>query len=80
MYLTLRHRLTEEITSLMDAGVIVRADAEKLADTVISLLEGYDYYRCLMPDTERFDELGRFLKERAVEILRSDRGRPGRGR
>jgi AcrR family transcriptional regulator len=69
MYMTLRRWLMKELRLLMDTGYIPKTDPEMLADTVISLLEGYDFYRCLMHDDDRFDELSQFLKESALAIL-----------
>lgn len=77
MYLALRRRLVNEIRVLMDSGHILKKDPEKLADAVISLLEGYDFYRCLMRDDERFDELSQFLKESALTILETDKSDQG---
>jgi AcrR family transcriptional regulator len=71
MYSRLREIMIEEITALMDKNVILKADAGMLADLVITLLEGYDYYRGLMEDDERFDELSRFLKQNAMAILKT---------
>lgn len=73
MYTRLHEVLQKEIADLMRMGMIVKADPAKLADLIISLLEGYDFYRRVMDDEERFDELGRFLKENALAILRVDR-------
>ncbi len=73
MYSRLREVLVEEMSELMDLGVVVRADPGKFADLIISLLEGYDFYRGLMEDDRRFDELSRFLKENALAVLRADR-------
>ncbi len=71
MYVELRRWLAAEISALMEAGVVAGTDPEKLADAVISLLEGYDFYRCLMGEEERFDELGEFLEASAINILRT---------
>ena len=73
MYARLREVLVEEMSELMDRGVLVRADPGKIADLIISLLEGYDFYRGLMEDEQRFDELSRFLKQNALSILRANR-------
>lgn len=74
MYSRLREILVAGITDLMQRDLIVKADPGKLADLVISLLEGYDFYRGLMDDVRDFDELAQFLKESALAILRVDRG------
>ncbi|HEY5531141.1 MAG TPA: TetR family transcriptional regulator C-terminal domain-containing protein [Candidatus Anoxymicrobiaceae bacterium] len=79
MYFALHRWLLHEIRSLMESGHIVKTDPEKLADTLISLLEGYDFYRCLMQDEERFDELGQFLKERALAMLQTDKSTRAEG-
>jgi AcrR family transcriptional regulator len=73
MYSRLRELLVEELNGLIGEGVVVRADAEKLADLIISLLEGYDFYREIMEERIRFDELARFLKENALAIVRTNR-------
>lgn len=73
MYSRLGELLQGEIGDLMDKGIIVKADPGKLADLIISLLEGYDFYRGLMEEEERFDALSQFLKENALAILRSNR-------
>jgi AcrR family transcriptional regulator len=75
MYLELRRHLAEEIGALIEAGVIAPAAPDMLADAVIALLEGYDYYRCLMLDDKRFDELGGLLKENALAMLKYGYGR-----
>jgi AcrR family transcriptional regulator len=73
MYSRLREVLVDEIGDLMEKGIIVKADPGKLADLIISLLEGYDFYRGVMEEEERFDELSQFLKENALAILRANR-------
>lgn len=78
MYTKLHEVLQKEIGDLMRMGMIVKADPGKLADLIISLLEGYDFYRRVMDDDARFDELGRFLGENALAILRVDRQGSGR--
>ncbi len=72
MYSRLHQVLVEEINELMEMGALVKADPNKLADIIISLLEGYDFYRGLMEDEKRFDELSAFLKQNALFILRAD--------
>lgn len=72
MYSRLREVLVEELSALMEAGVVVRADPTNLADLIISLLEGYDFYRGIMEDGIDFDALARFLKENALAIVRAD--------
>ena len=75
MHVTLRLWLMKELQMFMDSGHILETDPEMLTDTVISLLEGYDFYRCLMRGDERFDELGKFLKESALAILVTEKTR-----
>ena len=70
-YSRLRELLIEEITVLMEKKLIIEADAGKLADLVITLLEGYDFYRGVMDKDEQFDELSGFLKQNALTILRA---------
>ncbi len=69
MYYTLREILVEELRNCIREGVIRDGDPEKLADFIISLLEGYDYYRGLMEDCENFEELGGYLKEVVKRVL-----------
>jgi len=73
MYSRLRELLVDELNMLMEEGIFIKADAGKLADLIISLLEGYDFYREIMGDSIRFDELAQFLKENALAIIRSSR-------
>jgi AcrR family transcriptional regulator len=72
MYTRLREVLVGEINDLIEHGVLIKADAEKLADLIISLLEGFGFYQGLMEDEIRFDELAQFLKENALAIVRAD--------
>jgi AcrR family transcriptional regulator len=72
MYSRLREVLVEELGMLMEEGIVVRADPGKLADLIISLLEGYDFYRGIMEDRIDFDELAQFLKENALAIVKAD--------
>lgn len=80
MYLELRRLLADEIGALIEAGVIAGAEPDMLADAVIAVLEGYDYYRCLMLDDERFDEVCVLLKENVLAMLKDGYGRvvPGK--
>ena len=71
MYSRLRELLIEGIDVLIERKIIIAADAGKLADLVITLLEGYDFYRGVMEDDERFDELSRFLKQNALAIMKA---------
>jgi AcrR family transcriptional regulator len=73
MYSRLRGLLVEELSDLMQEGIVIRADAGKLADLIISLLEGYDFYQGIMGDRIQFDELAQFLKENALAIVRTNR-------
>ncbi|MDI6832060.1 MAG: TetR family transcriptional regulator C-terminal domain-containing protein [Actinomycetota bacterium] len=75
MYSRLRELLVEGVAELMEEGVLVRADPGKLADLIISLLEGYDFYRGIMEESIDFDELARFLKQSALAMVRAE----GRG-
>ena len=73
MYSRLKEVLIEELSELMEKGVILRASPDKLADLVISLLEGCDFYRGVMDDDRQFAELALFLKDNALAILRAGR-------
>jgi len=73
MYSRLREVLVGELSLLIKEGIVVRADPGKLADLIISLLEGYDFYRYIMEDSIDFDALAQFLKENALAIVRADR-------
>jgi AcrR family transcriptional regulator len=69
MYSRLREVLAEEIGALVDACVIAGGDAGNIADLVIILLEGYDFYRGVMGGDERREELGRYLKATLLAFL-----------
>jgi AcrR family transcriptional regulator len=73
MYSRLREVLIDEITEYQKKRIMVRADPAKLADIVISLLQGYDFYRSLMDNDGQFDELALFLRENALDILKVNR-------
>jgi len=70
MYSTLREYLVKEIAYYMEMGLVARADPERLADLIIALMEGYSFYRAVMDNEHRFDELSQFLRENALAILR----------
>jgi AcrR family transcriptional regulator len=73
MYSRLRELLMAEMGHLMEKGAIARGDPGLLADMVISLLEGYDFYRWIIEEEKQREEFGRFLKERVLEMLRANR-------
>jgi len=72
MYSRLREVLVEEITEYMEKKIIIKSDPYKLADLIVSLVQGYDFYRSLMDNDEQFDELALFLKENTLAILKID--------
>jgi AcrR family transcriptional regulator len=71
MYGRLRELLVMEITDLQKGGAVVKADPGLLADLVISLLEGYDFYRWIIEDEKQREEFGRFLKKSVLALLRA---------
>ena len=71
MYSRLREVLVLEISELMDLGVVVRADPGRLADFLISLMEGYYFYSGLMGEDRSFGELRRFLGANALAVLKA---------
>ncbi|MDY6793905.1 MAG: TetR family transcriptional regulator C-terminal domain-containing protein [Actinomycetota bacterium] len=75
MYSTLREFLVEELSLYMEEGVIAEAEPGKVADLLITLLEGYDYYRNLMEDDERFEELGGYIRDNALAIMKTGSAR-----
>ncbi len=74
MYSRLREVLEGETRDLMQRGILVSADPGKMADLIISMLEGYDFYRGVMEDELDFDELAPFLKRNAMAILKASHG------
>jgi AcrR family transcriptional regulator len=73
MYGRLRELLVRELSDLMKKGAIAKADPGLLADLVISLLEGYDFYRWIIEDDKQRDRLGRFLKKSLLTMLGAKR-------
>ena len=57
----------------MQGGNIARGDPGKIADLIITLLGGYDFYRAIREDDEEFEEFSRFLKEKVLAMLRTSR-------
>jgi len=72
MYSRLRELLMAEMGDLMEKGVIIKADPGLLADLVISLLEGYDFYRWIIEDKKQRQEFCGFLKESLLGMLRAN--------
>jgi AcrR family transcriptional regulator len=73
-YEVLRQWLIWELSDLMERGVVAGRDAERLADTVIALLEGYDLYGLLLQDEERSSDLAESLKQSALTLLKKGQG------
>jgi len=69
MYSRLRELLTAEIGDMMEKGVVAKGDPGLTADLIISLLEGYDFYRCIIEDEKQREEFGGFLKENLLGML-----------
>ncbi|MDI6875110.1 TetR family transcriptional regulator [Candidatus Solincola sp.] len=69
MYGRLREVLEGEIAVCMEKYGIDGQPAV-LADYLITLIQGYDFYRSLVDDDRRFDELSLYLKESALRLLR----------
>ncbi len=72
MYRTLRKILIEELGKCIGRGVVREEDPQSLADLIISLLEGYDFYRGLMGDGGDLEELGDYLKGVVLRVLRGE--------
>lgn len=75
MYSRFADALSTEFERLMALGVIRRMDAARLADLVIAMTEGLDFYGTIIGTGERFDELGCAMKEAAL-ALASERSTP----
>jgi AcrR family transcriptional regulator len=74
LYSRLREVLVDEITEYMEKKIIVRGDPAKLADLIISLLAGYDFYRSVIEDEGQIEELALFLKQNALSLLKVNEG------
>lgn len=69
MYSRFADALSTEFERLMELGAIRRMNAARLADLVISMTEGLDFYGTIIGTGERFDELSGTMKEAALALL-----------
>ncbi len=73
MYARFADALSVEFESLMELGVIRKMNASQLADFVIAMTEGLDFYGTVVGTGPRFRETGKMMKEAAHFYVTGDR-------
>ena len=73
LYKRFKEYLVNEINMCINEGLINESDPEKDADLIISLVEGLSFYRNIAGGKETYQELGNYLKEKALQMLSADR-------
>ena len=69
MYSRFADALSLEFGRLMELGAIKEMDPRQLADLVIAMTEGLDFYGTIIGTGRRFDSVGRTMKEAALALL-----------
>lgn len=69
MYERFRYYIRNEIQLCIAEGLIDESDPEKDADLIISLVEGLSFYRNIAGGNQKYQELGQYLKEKALQML-----------
>ena len=72
MYARFADALSVEFESLMELGVVRKMNAAQLADFVIAMTEGLDFYGTVVGTDSRFRETGKMMKEAALFYLTGD--------
>ncbi|MCP4751934.1 MAG: TetR/AcrR family transcriptional regulator [Proteobacteria bacterium] len=75
MFDRFRHGLTEQIELCLSDGVIEREDSHKIADFIIYLVEGLSFYRNIGGGDRHYLEIGEYLKEKVLRMLRKGEDR-----
>ncbi|MBN2284458.1 MAG: TetR family transcriptional regulator [Deltaproteobacteria bacterium] len=70
MYMRFRNYLIHEIEMCMKEGIIAETEPQKDADFIIALVEGLSFYRNISGGRRTYRELGLYLKEKALTILK----------
>ena len=73
LYERFKEYLVNEINMCVSEGLITASDPEKDADLIISLVEGLSFYRNIAGGQEKYQELGKYLKEKALQMLSASR-------
>jgi len=73
LYKRFKEYLVNEINMCINEGLINESDPEKDADLIISLVEGLSFYRNIAGGKETYQELGSYLKEKALQMLSANR-------
>ena len=79
IYGAFREPLKEEFKNLMEHGLIREMDAGLLADTVIAMTEGLDFYGTVIGTGGRFRGIGEELKSAALSLMTAGASRSGSG-
>lgn len=69
MYAGFREPLMLEFETLMEQGAMKRMDPAVAADLVIAMTEGLDFYGSIIGTGDRFEVVGRTMKEAALALL-----------
>jgi AcrR family transcriptional regulator len=69
LYKRFKDYLVNEIHICAREGLIKESEPEKDADLIISLVEGLSFYRNISGGKEKYEELGQYLKEKALQML-----------
>lgn len=69
MYEGFRRLLADEINIYIKAGIVAVTDSLKTADIVISLIEGFNFYRSASGAAVNLDDTAGFFKRTVSELL-----------
>ncbi len=72
MYLRLKEGITLELEKFMNQGIIRKADPEKTAVLIMSLLEGFHVYNTFLGENPSFEELSEYFKDLVTRMLKNE--------
>ncbi len=77
MYSRFADMLSVEFGRLMELGVVREMEPRQMADLVIAMTEGLDFYGTIIGTGRRFDSVGRNMKQAALTLLLDGAGADG---